>query len=592
MNMTMNRRNFLKGAIATGAIAATGAALSGCAKTDAADSDMKHADAGTDATSYLTADSYENATWSFEVPPEPVDESEIAETYTHDIIVVGAGMAGLCTAVSAAETGADVLVFSASSKPISRGGSNHAIGSKYQKEKGIDYSPEIAREIVKAEQTAGTYFMDKKKWERWINNSAESIDWTIDHMEKKGLKCCLEPGYTDPDGTITIPPASHNFYNDEQPFGALFGAPLEAQAYADILTDDFGKEIHYNTVAQYLIREDGNKGRVSAVVAKNADGKYVKYVASKAVVLATGDFSKNPDMMAKYSPWAWKHFKESLAGDVNYDAELSYSGLMPGDGQKMGLWIGAAWQKTYPVAAMINGGASGPAHGVISNFWGINLDIHGKRYQNECTNFAYGAMSLLQLPQKTAFAVWDKAYAYTQDEWDVFGVCLDHENGIMPKTPEEMIASWDEAVENGSSSIGTGAVYYKADTLEELVAQMEGIDQKEALASIERYNAFAEQGLDEEFHVNPDILYPISTPPFYATKTVGATFLTVCGGLRTNENMQVCDEDDMPIEGLYNTGIMTGDFYANSYNFVMPGQNLGAVCGTLSYLLGRDLAKL
>ena len=56
--------------------------------------------------------------------------------------------------------------------------------------------------------------------------------------------------------------------------------------------------------------------------------------------------------------------------------------------------------------------------------------------------------------------------------------------------------------------------------------------------------------------------------------------------------MQVCDENDTPIEGLYNTGIMTGDFYANTYNFVMPGQNLGAVCGTLSYLLGRDLAAL
>lgn len=224
---------------------------------------------------------------------------------------------------------------------------------------------------MKAEQTAGTYLMDKKKWERWINHSGESIDWTIDHMEKQGLKCCLEPGYYDPDGTITVPPASHNFYTDEQPFGALYGAPLEAQAYADIFTGDFGGEIHYKTVAQYLIREDDNTGRVSGVVAQREDGSYVKYVANKAVVLATGDFSKNPDMMAKYSPWAWEHFKDALSfGDVDYDAELVYSGLMPGDGQKMGLWVGAAWQKTYPVPPMINGGASGPAHGVISNFWG------------------------------------------------------------------------------------------------------------------------------------------------------------------------------------------------------------------------------
>lgn len=596
--MELNRRDFLKGALATGALAATGTALAACSPAGGASSGSDAKATGAEGSSsasgsVLTADNYQDMKWSFEIPPEPVADADIAETYTHDIVIVGAGMAGLCTAVSAAEQGADVIVFSASSKPISRGGSNHAIGSKYQKEKGIDYSPEAAREIVKAEQTAGTYLMDKKKWERWINHSGESIDWTIDHMEKQGLKCCLEPGYTDPDGTITVPPASHNFYTDEQPFGALFGAPLEAQAYANIFTDDFDGEIHYKTVGQYLIRDNDNTGRVSAVVAQREDGSYVKYVANKAVVLATGDFSKNPDMMAKYSPWAWENFKDSLTfGDVDYDAELVYSGLMPGDGQKMGLWVGAAWQKTYPVPPMINGGASGPAHGVISNFWGLNMDIHGERYQNECTNFAYGAISVLQLPQKTAYAVWDKAYAYTQDEWEAFGCCIDYENGIMPSTPEEMIASWDAAATEGKSSIGTGATYYKADTLEELVEQMEGIDKEQALATIKQYSAYAEAGLDEQFHVNPDILYPISTPPFYATKITGATFLTVCGGLRTNDKMQVCEEDDTPIEGLYNTGIMTGDFYANTYNFVMPGQNLGAVCGTLSYLLGRDLAEL
>lgn len=590
--MELNRRDFLKGALATGVLAASGAALTACspsnggtASTGAAGSDA--------AANVLTADNYSEMKWSFEIPPEQVADSDIAETYTHDIVIVGSGMAGLCTAVSAAEQGADVIVFSASSKPISRGGSNHAIGSKYQKAKGIDYSPEAAREIVKAEQTAGTYLMDKKKWERWINHSGESIDWTIDHMEKQGLKCCLEPGYYDPDGTITVPPASHNFYTDEQPFGALFGAPLEAQAYADIFTGDFGGEIHYKTVGTYLIREDDNSGRVSGVVAQREDGSYVKYVANKAVVLATGDFSKNPDMMAKYSPWAWENFKDSLTfGDVDYDAELVYSGLMPGDGHKMGLWAGAAWQKTYPVPPMINGGVSGPAHGVISNFWGLNMDIHGERYQNECTNFAYGAISVLQLPQQTAYAVWDKAYAYTQDEWEQFGCCIDYENGIMPLSPDELIASWDSAAAEGKSSIGTGSTYYKADTLEELVEQMEGIDKEQALATIKQYSAYAEQGLDEQFHVNPEILHPISTPPFYASKITGATFLTVCGGLRTNDKMQVCEEDDTPIEGLYNTGIMTGDFYANTYNFVMPGQNLGAVCGTLSYLLGRDLAEL
>ena len=433
--MELDRRHFLKGAGA----AAGMAALAGMAGTAMADEAAESAAAeGTTAAAgdLMTADKAAEVKWSFEVAPDPIPEDQIVETYTHDIVVVGAGLGGLTTAAAAAEMGADVIVFSASSKPISRGGSNHAIGSKYQIEKGIEYNPEIARKIVKSEQTAGTYFMDKKKWMRWINASAESIDWTIDICESKGLKTSLEPGFPDPDEVIDVPPASHNFYNDEQPFGALFGAPLQAQAMADAFTDDFGGEIHYNTKALYLIRDDNNTGRVSAVVAQNADGEYVKYVANKAVVLATGDFSKDRDMMARYCPFAYNAFKDSITWDnINYDTELAYDGLMPGDGQKMGLWIGAAWQKIDPVAPMINGGASGPAHGVISNFWGINLDIHGERYMNEITNFAYGAIAKMMLPQQTAYAVWDINYAYTEEQWSSSAAASTSRTASCPPPP-------------------------------------------------------------------------------------------------------------------------------------------------------------
>lgn len=85
----------------------------------------------------LTADTMAQKKWSFEIAPDPIPDSEIKETIEHDIIVIGSGMAGLCTMCSAMEQGADVLMFSAGSQPYSRGGSNHAVGSKYQKAKGI-----------------------------------------------------------------------------------------------------------------------------------------------------------------------------------------------------------------------------------------------------------------------------------------------------------------------------------------------------------------------------------------------------------------------------------------------------------------------
>jgi succinate dehydrogenase/fumarate reductase flavoprotein subunit/uncharacterized protein with FMN-binding domain len=530
----------------------------------------------------MTWEKKEKEKWAFEIAPDPIPDDQISEVITHDVIVIGAGMSGLCCAVSAQHFGADVMLFSASSIPYARGGSNHAIGSKYQKKLGVDYTPDTARKMVKVEQISGTYHMNKQTWANWVNNSAESMDFMIDVMEGQGLHVGLEAPYIDPDDIITTYPASHNFYSDEQPFGVFYGAPLCAQAYADHFTQH-GGEIMYNVTAKQLVRDDNNTGRVSAVIAqRQSDGKYIKFVANKAVVMATGDFSTNRDMMAKYSPWVYEHFKDKFTWETNYDNQFVYSGLMPGDGQKMGLWIGAAWQRTFPNPCAINGGAGGPAHAVISNFWGINLDINGRRFMNECTNFAYAGMAVLDLPEETAFAVWSQDYAYTEEVWDALGAVTDGGNGIPEDTPESLIAGWDSR-------------FVKADTLEELIDILyEGYSdeaKKTALESIANYTKYAKNGYDEEFQVNPKVLHPIENGPFYGSKTVGSTFLAVFGGLRTNDKCQVCDEHDKPIEGLYNVGTMIGDFYSNSYNFVLPGQNLGACCCTLPYLVGKRLGQ-
>ena len=569
----VTRRNFLAGA----ATAAATAAVASSALADTA--------AGT-ADNIITRETLENGTWSFMVAPEPVAEDQIKETKTHEIVVVGSGAAGLCCAVSAAEQGADVIVFSAGTKPLSRGGSFQAIGSKYQAEHGIEDNPELRRTQTAIDQVAGCRMMDMRKWARWENASAESMDWMIDKMAAKGIECSLAAPYADVDGVLDTPAGEHNFWTADAPMGVFQGAPLVAKAWADTFTEDLGGQIDYSTVAQYLVRDDDNTGRVSAVIAQDADGNYIKYEATKAVVLATGDFSKDFDMMAHFAPYAWENFKDVLTPEVDYDAEMVYTGLMPGTGQKMGLWVGAAWQKTFPNPCAINGAVSGPSHCVVDSFWGINLAKDGKRFHNENTNFAFGAYTRLNLKGGTAYAIWDTQYAYTQDEWDTLGYTIDNVNGDMfkAKTPEELVASWDSSVESGS--------YFKADTLEELIDQMEGLDKDNALESIAKYNEYAKSGLDEEFHVNPELLHPIENGPFYGCVTSSSTFLCVMGGLRCDENCQVLDTADEPIEGLYEVGTMIGDFYAGAYNFAFQGQNLGACCTTFPYLLGRDLAAL
>lgn len=77
---------------------------------------------------------------------------------------------------------------------------------------------------------------------------------------------------------------------------------------------------------------------------------------------------------------------------------------------------------------------------------------------------------------------------------------------------------------------------------------------------------------------------------FYGMKyAVGfSNFLCVTGGLRTNPDMQVCDEKDAPIDGLYNAGVMVGDMYANCYNFAICGHNLSSACNTFLICLQRS----
>ena len=116
--MELNRRDFLKGAVATGALAA-GGALAGCApaaKEGNAANGTAAVPAEGAASEYLTAASATQK-WAFEIPPEPI--TDIAETVEADVVVVGAGTAGLVTAYSALQQGLDVVVVTASSIPIS-----------------------------------------------------------------------------------------------------------------------------------------------------------------------------------------------------------------------------------------------------------------------------------------------------------------------------------------------------------------------------------------------------------------------------------------------------------------------------------------
>jgi succinate dehydrogenase/fumarate reductase flavoprotein subunit len=559
--MELNRRTFLKGCTAAGVAALGGAALSGCSpKTSSSESESS-------STGY-----------SFETPPEKVSESEIVNTVTDDVIVIGSGVSGLMTAASVLREGGNVTLFSAGTKPVARGGSHCAVNTKCQAEHGYNITPDNIAPTINNEISRQNYLVDSKKWWTWVNNSGEAIDWLSDLMAENGYGTTLELPYTDPNGTFDILPVAHNFYGPDTTNPGGEGVMLVIDVLEQYILDN-GGTIMYSHKAEYL--EQDSSGRVTGVIASNDDG-YVRFNANKAVVMATGDFSTNHEMMEKYCP-AWADF---VASTTNYDATFQFGGLMPGDGQKMGLWAGAAWQRSNPNAPMI-GWSVFPSPYASINHPGIMLNINGERFINEDTTAILAGYSVAEQPERSVFAVWDSDLAYRFSSWAANGGNVDNV-GVHPSTSEEKAAEFEAGVEDGT--------YVKGDTIEEVLQQLNeqgGINVEAAAAQIAQYNEYAANGVDEQFHKSTNYLFPIEKGPFYGEYSqVGSKqFLTVLGGLRTSDRCEVCDENDQPIEGLYNVGTMMGDTFSGVYNFCLSGHNLGMTCVTYPYLLGKWLCE-
>lgn len=560
----VDRRQFIAGAAAAAAVATLAPTSAQAAEAP------------------MTADAYAGLTWSFEVAPEPVSEDMIANTITDEVIVIGSGVAGLMTAASVVGHGGKCTLFSAGSKAVSRGGSNHAVGSKTQARLGIDYTPESAAAFFNNEISRQGYRVDSRKYWKFVNNSGEAMDWVTDIMEEAGYQTTLELPYADPAGTFSIPSGAHNFYGPEITNSANEGEPLLTATLESYILDK-GGSITYNMRACYLEREDNNTGRVISVIAQDADGNYTRYVGEKAIVMATGDFSGDADLMACYCG-AFADYVGPQAGD--YDVEFRFGGLMPGDGQKMGLWIGAAWQNTVPNAPMI-GWYGFPSPQSDRNHPGILLNVEGERFMNEDTSSVYAGYAVSGQTDRKVFTVWDSDFAYRFDTWESLGNNMDN-LGIVPVSSQEKAAEFESGAEGGT--------YVKGDTIEEVLAQLAeqgGIDVEAAKATIERYNADVAAGCDSEYHKVQETLIPIEKGPFYGqyNQLGSSQFLCVLGGLRTSANCEVCDAANKPIPGLYNVGCMMGDMFGTFYNFRVPGVSIGSTCITFPYLLGKELAE-
>lgn len=570
MSIEVTRRNFLAGMAGAGALAAVG--LAGCSSGGAESQAAAPAgESGTQATGSTEP--------AFLTAPDPIPDSEIAETIECELVICGAGICGLPAAMLAAENGADVHVLEKGSTyglfRLCTAGFNSDLQKRY------DLTTDRKEFVTSTWAITNGVQGRMSSYGLWFDNSAEYINWLEKIFNDEGYQlvpaASLEYKITnDGIGMAGANPlwqafSQMIFFAHED--GSFFatGNPVDWTGVMEKYATEHGATFHYNSPAVQLIRD--SDGRCSGVIAKNENEEYVRYNASKGVLLTTGDMGADHEMM--------EYYNRSLSKIIRYNVNANDTG----DGQKMGMWIGAdmdefACGDLWPFAAVMMDGTLPDfldgTHfyaGVASVPGVMVVDGAGRRLMAE--NLPFQSPSIPKLtctPDGCAWSIWDSAW---EEKWPKDGYMV--EDYTASNTQKEV----DMNVEKGLT--------FKFDTLDEL-AEHCGFDKEMFTASINRYNELCELGEDLDFYKDAVWMTGIDTPPYYASKHC-SSMTSTRGGLKNDERCRVLDKEGKPIPGLYAAGNTAGSFYGSVYPPNVMGSGIGhGQC--FSWLAVKDILGL
>jgi len=494
---------------------------------------------------------YVRGKYTYNLPSRPIPPKEIKDYFSADVIVVGAGTSGKAAALAAALAGASVIQIDRHTSFRYGGGHIAAIDSRLQKRLGIQVDKDdVCLQLMK---WAGNY-PDQRFYRLWADRSGAALDWVMDMTDPEGIQTVMyqwprPAGFNPRKEYYPDFPVCH-FQVHESAVGldhSLSLQNLEKHALRN------GVEIRYQTRAMQLVRHEN--GRITAVVAMDGSGRYIRFNALKAVVMCAGDFGNNPWMMKKYSPLAAEiALENNIYMTANENLIAAPEPLNTGDGHQMVLQIGGVMQ-SGPPAPMAHATA-----GPLGNAPFLRVNLEGERYENEDVTAQSIANSLAGQRGRKAWQVFDSKW---EEELGRMGVGLGR---FWEAHPILRMSFEKEAL--------------SADTLEGLARKMD-VSAKAFLATVERYNQLARRGKDLDFGKCAARLTTIDKPPFYAGLS-RREFLVVLGGLNTNLRLQPLDADRQVIAGLYLAGNMVGNRFAVDYPVMCPGLSHG-----LAYVTGR-----
>lgn len=538
--INLSRRGFLT--LGTVAAAATAVGLTGCAPDSGSDASL--AESGTPAA----------GTPSFMQAPDPIDPTSITETHDYDVVVVGAGTAGVPAAISAKKSGASVCVVQKELTPISQG--NTAAGVK------LEGSDEAAIQYLITRTLGENQYRSKRTLlDLWAHRSGEALEAMAAYVEGRENAPTLSVNDRYPDGYLPIEYPG----TDLKVLTFSMRCGVKPICWQDGITtlaeaaEADGIDFFYETPGIQLVQND--QSAVTGVICQTKSGDYAQFNAAKGVVVATGDYQNDDEMVAYYLP-----------DMVNYDKKQMNK---TGDGHKMILWAGGTMERIGHTK-MVHDFDSGP----MFNEPFLAVKMTGERFCDENIDMSLINNFLIDEEKPGYYCqVFDANYVQNVQGW-----------GGMPSEPEALAMYMPEEDIAERKGVRPDLIAtFKADTLDELASKL-GIEDVAAFkASVDRYNELCAQGADEDFGKNVKYLKPVTQAPFYGIQK-HVRLSAIVSGVNVDEQLRALREDGTPIEGLYVAGNTAGQFYSGvDYPLSIAGLSVGRAI-TFGYVAGENAA--
>ena len=454
--MELNRRDFLSTSALVGGMAVAGAS----ATVALADEAGEAAAATTTLPVGTIQEDFDNSVVVIEPITEFVDEK------TYDVVVIGAGTAGVPAVCAALEEGATVACLQKEVVVMANGnGSSGVI---------LDESNEIGKlQYKQAWRAAGGYRMNPDLLDLFVEHSGETAQWLIKKSNELGL-----------------PPTSTSVTKSEFDEGSYvtvalssFGPkPINHTEIMALLAEDAqanGAEFFYETPAVQLVQEGG---AVTGVVAQTADG-YVKFNATKAVIVAAGDYQNNESLVERYSP--------DVVPFQRKQANRTADGIL------MSMLAGA---RIVPVNHAKTMHDMDAAPMLMTRYPFMALNGKGERFMNE------------DIPMES----WDLSLQWNKDEEDPGHFFRIFDNDYQAKygapTTIEALEEYIPGFKEDPQGVYPGLIdTHRADTVEALAEEL-GIPADALQASIDTWNEACETGADLGFGLSKESMKPIDTP--------------------------------------------------------------------------------